>query len=170
MIHVPLPLGERLGEGVTEDCLLHYPLTQPLPQGGEEHEIVNTRGPHEIVVSPIPAGIVMQYNGFMKRALRYPSRWAGWWRTLGTTAVLSVALGACSTIYGARDGTIEYPGSGAGPNAAAIYVVKEKDTVESVSQRYGVPVTTIVERNRLQQPYTLRSGQSLELPNARFVP
>ena len=31
----------------------------------------------------------------MKRALRYPSRWAGWWRTLGITAVLSVALGAC---------------------------------------------------------------------------
>src|SRR5260370_4148831 len=106
----------------------------------------------------------------MKRAFRYPSRWAGCWRTVGIAAVLSVALGACSTIYGARDGTIEYPGSGAGPNAAAVYVVKERDTVESVSQRYGVPVTTIVERNRLQQPYTLRPGQSLELPNARFVP
>ena len=33
------PLGERLGEGVQRDgCLLHHPLTQPLPQGGEEHE------------------------------------------------------------------------------------------------------------------------------------
>jgi len=33
------PLGERLGEGVKhEGCLLHRPLTQPLPQGGEEHE------------------------------------------------------------------------------------------------------------------------------------
>jgi hypothetical protein len=32
------PLGERLGEGVIEDCLLHHPLTQPLPQGGEERE------------------------------------------------------------------------------------------------------------------------------------
>jgi hypothetical protein len=33
------PLGERLGEGVQlEDCLLHNPLTQPLPQGGEEHD------------------------------------------------------------------------------------------------------------------------------------
>ena len=33
------PLGERLGEGVQrESCLLHHPLTQPLPQGGEEHE------------------------------------------------------------------------------------------------------------------------------------
>jgi len=33
------PLGERLGEGVQhEDRFLHHPLTQPLPQGGEEHE------------------------------------------------------------------------------------------------------------------------------------
>jgi hypothetical protein len=32
------PLGERLGEGVTQGFLLHHPLTQPLPQGGEEHE------------------------------------------------------------------------------------------------------------------------------------
>ena len=95
----------------------------------------------------------------MKRALRYPSRWAGCWRTLGITAVLSVALGACSNFYGAREGTIEYPGSGAGPAAAAVYVVKDKDTVESVSQRYGVPAQTIIDRNRLIPPYTLRPGQ-----------
>src|SRR5580704_17226827 len=106
----------------------------------------------------------------MKRALRYPSRWAGCWRTLGITAVLSVALSACSNFYGPRDGTIEYPGSGAGPAAAAVYVVKEKDTVDSVSQRYGVPVQTIIDRNRLIPPYTLRPGQSLQLPSARFVP
>jgi len=106
----------------------------------------------------------------MKRALRFPSRWAGWWRTLGTTAALSVALGACSTLYGARQGTIEYPGSGAGPGATAVYVVKDKDTVDSLSQRYGVPVQTIVDRNNLKQPYTLQAGQSLQLPGARFVP
>src|SRR5258708_2577105 len=106
----------------------------------------------------------------MTRALRYPSRWAGRWRTLGITAVLSVALGACSTIYGAREGTIEYPGSGAGPGAAAVYVVKDKDTVEGVSQRYGVSAQTVIDRNKLQQPYTLRPGQTLELPGARFVP
>ncbi len=106
----------------------------------------------------------------MKRALRLPLRWAGWWRTLGITAVLSVALGACSTVFGAREGTIEYPGSGAGPNAVAIYVVKDKDTVESLSQRYGVPVQTIIDRNKLASPYRLKPGQSIELPNARFVP
>ena len=33
------PLGERLGEVVKrEGRFLHHPLTQPLPQGREEHE------------------------------------------------------------------------------------------------------------------------------------
>ncbi len=111
----------------------------------------------------------MQYNGSMKRAPRYPSRWAGWMRTLGTTAALSVALGACSNVFGPRGGTMEYPGSGAGPNAVAVYVVNEKDTVDSISQRYGVPSQTIIDRNRLKAPYTLRAGQYIELPGARFV-
>ena len=105
----------------------------------------------------------------MKRAPRYPSRWAGWMRTLGTTAALSVALGACSNVFGPKGGTMEYPGSGAGPNAVAVYVVNEKDTVDSISQRYGVPSQTIIDRNRLKAPYTLKAGQYIELPGARFV-
>jgi murein DD-endopeptidase MepM/ murein hydrolase activator NlpD len=90
-------------------------------------------------------------------------------RTLGTTAVLSVALGACSNVFGPKGGTMEYPGSGAGPNAVAVYVVNEKDTVDSISQRYGVPSQTIIDRNRLKAPYTLKAGQYIELPGARFV-
>jgi murein DD-endopeptidase MepM/ murein hydrolase activator NlpD len=90
-------------------------------------------------------------------------------RTLGTTAALSVALGACSNMFGPRGGTMEYPGSGAGPNAVAVYVVNEKDTVDSISQRYGVPSQTIIDRNKLKAPYTLKTGQYLELPGARFV-
>src|SRR5262245_40343058 len=106
----------------------------------------------------------------MNGAPRFPSRWAGWRCTLGIVAVLSVALGACSQLYPAREGTIEYPGSGAAPGTPAVYVVKDKDTVDSVAQRYGVPSQTIIDRNRLQQPYTLKPGQALELPGARFVP
>src|SRR5436189_55048 len=57
----------------------------------------------------------------MKRAPRFPSRWAGWSRSLAITATLSAALGACTSMdnvfYGAREGTMEYPGSAAGPNA-----------------------------------------------------
>jgi len=121
--------------------------------------------------SPIPAALVMHYNGLMKRALRYPSRWAGWMRTLGITAALSVVLGACSSNpFAPRPGTTEYPGSGAGPGAAAVYVVNDKDTVATVSQRFGVSEQTIIDRNKLKgPPYTLKVGQYLELPGARFV-
>lgn len=85
-------------------------------------------------------------------------------------AALSVVLGACENMmYGARQGTIEYPGSAAGANAAAVYVVKDKDTVESVSQRYGVSQQVIIDRNNLKAPYTLRPGQNLALPGAKYV-
>src|SRR5262245_8541698 len=105
----------------------------------------------------------------MKRAPRFPSRWAGRLRTLGTMAVLSVALGACQTVMGAREGTMEYPGSGAGPNAVPVYVVKDKDTVEALSFKYDVPIQTIVQRNRLQPPHRLKAGQTLEMPGAKYV-
>src|SRR5215471_21086697 len=105
----------------------------------------------------------------MKRAPRFPSRWAGRMRTLGTMAVLSVALGACNTVMGAREGTMEYPGSGAGPNAVPVYVVKNKDTVDSIASRYGVTAQSIVDRNKLQPPYPLRAGQSIEVPGAKYV-
>jgi len=108
----------------------------------------------------------------MKRALRYPSRWAGRWRTLIITAALT-GLGACTSmdnvLYGAREGTMEYPGSAAGPDAVPVYVVKHKDTVDSIAQRYGVTVQSIVDRNKLQPPYPLRAGQTIMVPGAKYV-
>jgi murein DD-endopeptidase MepM/ murein hydrolase activator NlpD len=71
---------------------------------------------------------------------------------------------------GGREGTMEYPGSGAGPNAVPVYVVKNKDTVDSIAERYGVSAQSIVDRNRLQPPYPLRAGQTIEVPGARYVP
>lgn len=65
---------------------------------------------------------------------------------------------------------MEYPGSGAGPNAVPVYVVKDKDTVEALSFKYGVPIQTIVDRNKLQPPHKLRPGQTLEMPGAKYVP
>ncbi len=73
-------------------------------------------------------------------------------------------------MYGAREGTMEYPGSGAGPTAVPTYVVKQKDTVDSIASRYGVSRQSIVERNNLQPPYPLRPGQTLQVPGARYVP
>ena len=107
-----------------------------------------------LVERPIPARIPMGYTPNMKNAPRFPSRWAGRMHTLGTMAVLSVALGACNTVMGAREGTMEYPGSAAGPNAVPVYVVKDKDTVDGLSRRYGVPSQTIIDRNNLKAPYT----------------
>jgi murein DD-endopeptidase MepM/ murein hydrolase activator NlpD len=83
---------------------------------------------------------------------------------------LSVALGACANPFATRPGTTEYPGSGSGPHAAATYVVNERDTVASVSQRFGVSEQSIIERNKLKgPPYALKVGQYLELPGAKFV-
>ena len=88
----------------------------------------------------------------MNRAPRFPSRWVGWWRTLGVAVVLSVALGACSQLYPAREGTIEYPGSGAPPGTPATYVVKDQDTIDSVAQRYGVPTQTMSSATACSRP------------------
>jgi murein DD-endopeptidase MepM/ murein hydrolase activator NlpD len=112
----------------------------------------------------------MQYCGGMKRALRFPLRWAGRSRPLLIAVALSAALGACdNTLFGARGGTMEYPGSGASPNVVPTYVVKNKDTVESIARRYGVSAQTIIDRNRLQAPYAIQPGQSLEVPGAKVV-
>jgi murein DD-endopeptidase MepM/ murein hydrolase activator NlpD len=109
----------------------------------------------------------------MKKAPRIPSRWAGWTRTLTITATLSAALGACTSmdnvLYGAREGTMEYPGSAAGVDAVPTYVVKDKDTVDGIASRYGVSSQSIVDRNRLQAPYSLRAGQALLVPGAKYV-
>ena len=74
-----------------------------------------------------------------------------------------------NVLYGAREGTMEYPGSAAGPDAVPTYVVKDRDTVDGIASRYGVSTQSIVERNRLQAPYSLRPGQSLAVPGAKYV-
>lgn len=44
-----------------------------------------------------------------------------------------------------------------------IYVVKEEDTVDSIAQRYGVPVSSVIFDNQLIYPYPLAVGQALLL-------
>jgi murein DD-endopeptidase MepM/ murein hydrolase activator NlpD len=78
-------------------------------------------------------------------------------------------MAACDTTYSGREGTIEYPGSGASPNTVAIYVTREGDTLDGVAARFGVPRDTIIQRNGLKEPYKLRAGTSLALPHARVV-
>jgi len=87
------------------------------------------------------------------------------------TAAAVGTLGACQQIdsyfYGGREGTVEYPGSGAGPDAVTTYIAREKDTVDSIAQRFSVSTQSIVDQNKLEPPYKLRSGQRLEIKGAK---
>jgi len=84
-------------------------------------------------------------------------------------ALALISLAACDTTYSGREGVIEYPGSGASPNAVATYVTKEGDTLDGVAARFGVSRDTIIQRNGLKEPYKLRPGTTLAMPNARVV-
>jgi lipoprotein NlpD len=85
-----------------------------------------------------------------------------------TAVALSVALGACDGgMFGAREGTMEYPGSGAAAGTVPTYVVRPRDTVDSIARRYGVSPQTIIDRNKLQAPYAIQPGQTIEVPGAR---
>jgi len=113
----------------------------------------------------------MLYAVPMKDAQRFPQRRAGWPVRLALAASLLVPLGACSMLdgilYAGREGTVEHAGSGAAPGTAASYVVRERETVEQIARRFGVPAQTIIDRNKLTAPYTLRPGQNLEIPGAK---
>jgi murein DD-endopeptidase MepM/ murein hydrolase activator NlpD len=93
--------------------------------------------------------------------------------SIGVALALSVVLTSCElydrTVYGGRPGTVEYPGSGARADAAAIYVVRDGDTVDGIASRFGVPAARIRERNSLNPTDKLSSGQWLEIPDARVV-
>lgn len=45
-----------------------------------------------------------------------------------------------------------------------IHIVKDGDTVESISLFYNVPASEIVKANNLKEPYTLSVGQALNIP------
>jgi len=44
------------------------------------------------------------------------------------------------------------------------HVVKEGDTLSAIASAYKVKTSAIVEANKLQSPYTLRTGQKLFIP------
>ena len=44
-----------------------------------------------------------------------------------------------------------------------IYVVKSGDTVDSIAESYGIPVSSVIYNNQLVYPYALAVGQALLL-------
>jgi murein DD-endopeptidase MepM/ murein hydrolase activator NlpD len=47
------------------------------------------------------------------------------------------------------------------------YSVRPGDTVFGIGRRLSVPLRSIIDANSLQPPYTLRTGQTLRIPNPR---
>ena len=56
---------------------------------------------------------------------------------------------------------------GAKTSNVANYIVKNGDTIMSISEDFGVYWMTIAEENELQSPYPLRAGQTLRIPLPR---
>ena len=44
-----------------------------------------------------------------------------------------------------------------------IYVVKQGDTVDSIAESHGIPVSSVIYDNQLSYPYPLALGQALLL-------
>jgi LysM repeat protein len=44
------------------------------------------------------------------------------------------------------------------------HVVKDGDTLTAIAAAYKVKTSAIIEANKLQSPYTLRTGQKLFIP------
>jgi LysM repeat protein len=55
-------------------------------------------------------------------------------------------------------------GAGATSTTGYEHVVKEGDTLSAIATAYKVKTSAIVEANKLQSPYTLRTGQKLFIP------
>ena len=51
------------------------------------------------------------------------------------------------------------------PQCMEIYTVKQGDTLYAISQAYGVPVTHLMQVNQILNPYNLKPGQKICVPN-----
>lgn len=53
------------------------------------------------------------------------------------------------------------------PAILVAYAVQPGDTIFGIGRRLSVPLRSIIDANALQPPYTLRTGQTLRVPNPR---
>ena len=94
-------------------------------------------------------------------------------RTKDRQAIVDQLSGKMADIMGDRPTGKSSPKSKsaatkAGANTTGItgyeHVVKEGDTLSAIATAYKVKTSAIVEANKLQSPYTLRTGQKLFIP------
>ena len=48
------------------------------------------------------------------------------------------------------------------------YIVKENDTIFSISNLYGIPPIEIIRTNNLKEPYNILKGQVLDIPTSTY--
>ncbi len=80
--------------------------------------------------------------------------------------VMVLLLGACSsgasifgyTLWGGPDYT----------SRPSSVVVRKGDTLYSIARSNDVPIREVIEINRLRPPYTLKIGQTIKLPRAKY--
>ncbi|NHZ72151.1 MAG: LysM peptidoglycan-binding domain-containing protein [Aquificales bacterium] len=59
---------------------------------------------------------------------------------------------------------LKIPTSAPGPRPEFTHVVKQGETIYSISVQYGVSAAAIAEANNLQEPYVIYAGQTLIIP------
>lgn len=105
-------------------------------------------------------------------------------RRLIVIALLSLPIAACSgsggpqvrifdggsaeTVGGNSSGSTRPSGSGSTvAQSGDAHIVRRGDTLYGIARAYGVPLRTLIVQNGLRPPYTLRVGQSIQVPTVR---
>jgi murein DD-endopeptidase MepM/ murein hydrolase activator NlpD len=80
----------------------------------------------------------------------------------------ALALAACSQQRAGGPAPVSFGPESQTASAAGVVTVAAGDTLYEIARRYNVPARGLIEENGLQPPYSLRIGQRLLLPTARF--
>lgn len=92
-------------------------------------------------------------------------------RRYNTTVEAIVALNALPNANFIRVGQVlSIPGSAPSPGAGTVYTVQPGDTLYSLARRYGTTVEAIQQANGIVNPWYIRVGQQLTIPQGSVSP
>ena len=79
--------------------------------------------------------------------------------------IISLILSGCYSSGGEIRLFNKYSLFGSTPSSV---IVTKGDTLYSISRRYDIPLKDLIEANSLRAPYSLKVGQKLNIPSARY--